>query len=369
MKKKVHKKKSKRHFERKYITLLLFCILIIGIFFGIEYINRDEQIVEIPEVPARHTYIPQYVLLAFDGAKDISIWEETRKFAKEMNEKGKPLSFTYFINAAYFLTEKTKYSYTGPEGNPGYTTIGVANNIEDLKKRIVQINNALNEGHEIGSHTVGHFSGKFWSKEDWEKEFKSFEEILFGLDTLYPGEKLPKLHLTKKDIIGFRAPYLDHNSKLYDVLPAFNFKYDSSQVSLDNGWPQKDTHGVWRIPLGTTLIGFAQRPIIAMDYNIYNFQTNVTSTLKKGTPEWEKAYKETYDSYKEYFDRKYNGDRAPVLIGHHFEDWNDNLYWEAMKSFAEEVCGKQEVECVTFRDLVKYLDTYGPATSTPQVKH
>src|ERR1700759_2357249 len=42
---------------------------------------------------------PQFVVLAFDGSKSLGMWQETRKFAKDMTAAGKPVKFTYFINA------------------------------------------------------------------------------------------------------------------------------------------------------------------------------------------------------------------------------------------------------------------------------
>jgi len=37
--------------------------------------------------------------------------------------------------------------------------------------------------------------------------------------------------------------------------------------------------------------------------------------------------------------------------------WNDGMYWEAMKAFAERVCGMPDVECVTMSTLAGALES------------
>jgi hypothetical protein len=33
------------------------------------------------------------------------------------------------------------------------------------------------------------------------------------------------------------------------------------------------------------------------------------------------------------------------------------VYWEATKDIAREICGKPEVYCVTYREMIEYLNT------------
>lgn len=73
---------------------------------------------------------PQYVAFAFDGSKSNAMWSETQEFAERMrngleqpntdlalfgleaNQK-MPISFTYFVNAAYYLDQGHKNCYIG----------------------------------------------------------------------------------------------------------------------------------------------------------------------------------------------------------------------------------------------------------------
>ena len=50
----------------------------------------------------------------------------------------------------------------------------------DVAARLDHIWSARAEGHEIASHTCGHFDGKDWSREDWLAEFKAFDRVMLG---------------------------------------------------------------------------------------------------------------------------------------------------------------------------------------------
>lgn len=342
----------------KIFSFLILCIIFIGLASALRLIHI--QFAPHPKVVApKLDYIPQFVLISFDGSKSIDIWKDIRFLKDEMKASRTPINVTHFMNAAYFLTEETRNLYTSPGQVTGTTNIGVSNGVEDIRARITEVNMAITDGDEIVPHTVGHFSGLLWGKEDWENEFASFNRIVFGLDTIYHDENLPKLHLKEEDIIGFRAPYLDKSPGLYEALHAMQYTYDSSEVGSGDDWPTQDKEGMWHIPLGTLYVGPSRTPVLAMDYNIYVHDTNAEDVLKRGTEEWKRAYKDTLMGWREYFDRNYNGSRAPVLIAYHFGKWNDSLYWEVLKDITRQVCGKLEVRCGTYKELIDYLKEYG----------
>ena len=62
------------------------------------------------------------------------------------------------------------------------------------------------------------------------------------------------------------------------------------------------------------------------------------------------------DSYLAYFRANYTGNRAPIHIGHHFSDYQNGAYRDALKSFARAVCGLPEVRCVTYKTLADFMD-------------
>ncbi len=336
------------------VHLILFCIVLFGIIAIVLYKRPTPA----PTPPP--SYIPQFVLISFDGSKSIDIWKDIRALKDEMKASGTPIHVTQFINTAYFLTGATRDQYEGPGQERGQTNIGVSDGIEDIRARINAINNAVLDGDEIAVHTTGHFSGLRWQKEDWIQELASFNPILFGLNTMYRDARLPSIQLKPADIIGFRAPYLDRNANLYSVLHELpHFSYDSSEVGDSVSWPKKDARGLWHIPLGTIEYGAQKSRVLAMDYNIYFRDSQAQDTIKTGTPEWQRVYTDTLNGFLGYFTRNYHGTRAPVLVGYHFQKWNDGVYWEALKAFAHQVCGQKEVKCGTFKELVSYLNTQG----------
>ena len=65
-------------------------------------------------------------------------------------------------------------------------------------------------------------------------------------------------------------------------------------------------------------------------------------------------------SYFNYFNTNYAGNRAPVHIGHHFFNYQNGAYNDALKSFARAICGLPEVQCITYAALADFLDNQSP---------
>jgi peptidoglycan/xylan/chitin deacetylase (PgdA/CDA1 family) len=307
-------------------------------------------------IAASATYTPQYILLSFDGSKSVAMWKETRDFAERLRKEGKPISFTYFINGVYFITRDTKSAYVSPTGRVGGSMIGYAESQNTIKDRIEAINTVIAEGHEIGSHAAGHYDGSQWTQEQWAHEFEQQNNLLFSIQANNSSPALPSLRLLPTDIVGFRAPELGVNDNLYAVLQKHGYLYDASGVAKMTDEPYKDTRGIWRIPLATIPFGKNRVPVLSMDYSIWMHQSRAQEMAVRGTPLWDSLYQDTLAAYKNYFEVNYRGARAPVVIGHHFSQWNDGVYWQAMKSFAESVCGMPEVRCATMREYALYRD-------------
>ncbi len=296
----------------------------------------------------------QYVIMAFDGSRSIKMWEDTRAFAREMTASGTPTKFTYFINAVYLLDPAHYNLYQAPHEKVGDSNIGFGDSVKDVQNRISEINQAVAEGNEIGSHNAGHFDGSHWSYDEWQSQFNLFNSIVYEGSKINP---LYQLYLKPGDIVGFRAPELGINKNMFAALKDQKFLYDCSTVAIGNMWPVKNIEGLWEFPLGTLKVGPHQKNVAAMDYNLYSTQTNVQSVARKGSALWNYLFKETYDAYMNYFTTNYSSNRAPVFIANHFSTWNDSLYWEVTKAVARDVCGKKDVVCGTYKDLVGYLET------------
>lgn len=310
---------------------------------------------------------PQFVLLAFDGSRSLAMWRATRNFAKEMNEKNKPLHFTYFINAVYLLDPDFHDRFTSPGQKSGVSNIGFATGEQDVLDRVAEINAAYKEGHEIGSHNAGHFPGGNWTLEEWRSQFDLFDDIVGNTQKMRPEYKL---EVPISEIVGFRAPDLSTNAYMYEVLKENNFLYDASKTASHHGFPYKDAYGLWQLPLPAISIGPANKKgyrsqILAMDYNLFIRHTKGIDKAKKGTILWNTIYGETMDAFNNYFESSYRGKRTPVYFASHFSLWNDGVYWQSMQDFAQSVCGKEQVYCITYKDLAIWMEAKSILETAP----
>ncbi len=304
---------------------------------------------------------PQFVVMAFDGSYSLSMWQKTLDFSQQMNENNHPVHFTYFLSGVYFLNFRKAEKYMPPEKPAGSSLIGFGNSNLDIEARVAYVNRAIAEGHEIGSHANGHFNGSLWSLDDWKQEFSQFNNLIFHIaanNDVSPEDAYKyTLNLKPEDLIGFRAPELGHNDYLWPALKEYGFGYDTSLVGKATDWPKKLDNGIWEFPLASINYANTQSRLLSMDYNFYFKQSGAKDIAKKGDGLWNSFYTDTYNSYYNYFENNYENNRAPVFIGSHFSEWNDGVYWEAMRDFAANVCIKPEVRCVTFRELMQYLDS------------
>jgi hypothetical protein len=79
------------------------------------------------------------------------------------------------------------------------------------------------------------------------------------------------------------------------------------------------------------------------------------------TPEESAADSEqVYQTYNDMFNATWNGNRAPLVLGNHFNAWNNNAYENALTKFVLEKCGQPEVQCVPFRDVLAWMSVQDP---------
>ena len=303
---------------------------------------------------------PQYVVLAFDGSKSLDMWNATRDFARSETAAGRPLKFTYFVNAVYYLADQNKAKYHGPHVSAGRSAIGFGGSTNDVLARFDQTNLAKQEGNEIANHAAGHYDGSKWSEADWKDEFDQFYDLLFNMfDKNHAGhtKRFPNgWSFSQRDMIGFRAPQLGKSAGLFQALPHYGILYDTSYTGTPKSWPKK-RDGLWYFPLASIPVAGTGRKTLAMDYNFYYVQSGAKSNPRMGHDYEEQMYQ----SYINYFEGNYRGNRAPINIGHHFSLWNGGAYWRAMQRFAKAVCGQPDVKCVTYDELLGELNKLSPA--------
>ncbi len=118
-------------------------------------------------IDLRYADGPVYFTPAFDGSQRFSLWLEVMRFARaEAKARGKGPHFTFFVNACYYST------------TPGHSEIGRAHSQGEVLVRRALTQLAIDEGHDIGSHGVGHADGRAWNEDAWRTEFDKFDEIM-----------------------------------------------------------------------------------------------------------------------------------------------------------------------------------------------
>lgn len=307
---------------------------------------------------------PQFIAISFDGSKSLNMWQRTRQMAKSSGAR-----ITYFVSGVYMLGNDKKNLYREPQRGVGRSAIGWGGTREDLNGRIQQMLAAAEEGHEISSHGNGHFDGgSGWSLQQWLSEFDQFHDFLYGIfhnnGLSASADLMDRWRRTlDQSILGFRAPLLEVNSNMYQVLgkqdwqltsepPSHRYLYDASKVSGTSYWPEKTTMGTWNFPLANLRIAGSSRRTLSMDYNFYVAQS-------KAQPQPDKAAQfeqEMFDTYMRWFNENYSSHRAPMNIGHHFSLWNGGAYFRALERFATAVCSKPQVICGTYGELVTMLN-------------
>ena len=294
---------------------------------------------------------PQFVVMAFDNCTELERWKELSEFAAEMNRSGEPLHFTFFVSGINFLADDKAGLYQPPDRRRGASQIGFGGTAEEVTQRVAYINDLYRNGHEIASHAVGHFNGSRWSAQEWAQEFVSFRELLTNVGTNNGLDGTVKFAFSPSEVIGFRAPYLSTSPGLYTALKDDGFRYDTSGESFPEKWPEK-IGDLWRFNLVELKLADSGRRALSMDYNFFAAQSHTVVE-----PQRRDAFREEMlQTYLDYFRSNYAGDRAPLNIGHHFFDYQDGAYREALKTFARMVCGLPEVRCATYAELADFMD-------------
>jgi hypothetical protein len=293
---------------------------------------------------------PQFVVMAFDNCTELERWQELTDFAAEMNRDGDRVHFTFFVSGINFISDMNRATYEGPHQRRGYSRINFGGSPENVRNRVDYVNELYRNGHEIASHAVGHFNGASWTVGDWDKEFRSFSEVL---NNVGPNNGLTdsKLAFAATDVIGFRAPYLAKGAGLYGALRNNGFRYDTSGVGYADAWPER-VDGIWRFNLAMLKIHGSGKGTLSMDYNFFVAQSRAATDPRLH----ETAREQTLQTYLAYFKANYTGNRAPLHIGHHFSGYQGGAYNEALKSFARAVCGLPEARCVTYAKLADFMD-------------
>lgn len=290
----------------------------------------------------------QLVIVSFDGAGDNKLWQRSRATAKAVGAH-----FTYFLACTLVMDRKTSAkTYQGPGQKAGRSNVGFGQSPEEVEERLRNIWAAYSEGHEIGNHTCGHFDGGKWSAEQWDGELTTFTSTLENAWQMLgkKGEEPEGWRNMVKNINGFRAPYLSQAPALTTAQRKHGFVYDASSVTRGPDWPvERDGMEHFGLPLIPE--GPGNRPVIAMDYNLF-----IRHSIGIETPDRAGEFEDrAYIAFRSAFDKQYDGERIPLQMGFHFVMMNGGAYWNALERLLRDVCRKADVACVSYAEAMPMI--------------
>jgi hypothetical protein len=302
---------------------------------------------------------PQFVVFSWDGAGEDSqrLFSHFRGVAKANNA-----TMTYFLSGVYMLPEEKRFLYQPPGRSAGSSDIGF-NDVQGVAATVEQLRQAWLEGNEIGTHFNGHFCGAGgvgdWSVEQWKSEIaqaRSFVQTWKSNTGLKDAQPLPFDY--DKELIGGRTPCLEGQQNFRAAARELGWRYDTSGVR-NQVWPERED-GLWDLSMHMVPVPGRAFETISMDYN---FMVNQSGSGTRGNPAmYDQWGAQMRDGLLAGFRRSYEGNRAPLIIGNHFESWNGGVYMRAVEEVITQVCTRSEVRCVSFRQLADWLDAQDPRT-------
>jgi hypothetical protein len=289
---------------------------------------------------------PQFVLFSFDGAGSHEHWQRVLPLAKSVGAH-----FSGFLSGIYLLTDAQRNRYVGPGHKPGKASISFGGSDENVRTLVSDLNTAVADGNEIGTHYNGHFctgaepSVGHWTTAAWKSELQQFFEYVNDAR----GQRGLKVDPTA--ILGGRTPCLEGNwAQAFPAIRAAGLRYDSSQPSDGVQWPRK-VSGIWEFWMPYVKVPALGKKVIMMDFNLW-FQYNHAQDDASRSAEFTS---DTLDTYRNAYAAAYRGNRAPLVIANHFNDWAGGAFANATEQFMDEVCTKPETVCSTYSEVMRWM--------------
>lgn len=296
---------------------------------------------------------PQFVLFSFDGAVSKQHWDKVLPIAKAKNAH-----VTGLLSGVYMLADPDKTQYQPPAGlKRGLSDIDFGGTRQDVTSRIAYLNQVIADGHEIGTHYNGHFcsngtqpSVDKWDTAAWNAELAQFKQIV-------DKSRAAGLNLPADAVRGGRTPCLEGKwDQAFPAMAANGLVYDTSQVALGVQWPTVQ-NGLYEFPMPEVRVPGLGKQVVMMDFNLW-----YSLNQAKDEP-WRAAdfAQIVLDTYKSVHQAALNGNRAPIVVGNHFNEWNGNAFSTAMEQFMEFVCDKPETVCATYTEVIQWMQLQDPA--------
>lgn len=275
-------------------------------------------------------------------------------------------------------------------------------------------NTAMNDGHEIGNHTVNHLNGQDFTLAQWNAEIG--DTITHLSKPFDPNEQPGSSNNTTGmganhlDITGFRAPFLAYNDATFKAIVQQGLTYDTSigegwdgaidgtnypwpytldsgsignQYMVDMGFPNispiEPYPGVWELGVTPVIIppddvtsqygiNYSIRDKVKANVSWFSLESGKITSFDYnlwGSAKLNKA--ETLATLKYTLDlRLQNGNRAPFMFGAHtayFNSKNAAIFGqisvrerqEVIEQFIEYARSKPEVRIVPYDSIIDWM--------------
>ncbi len=305
---------------------------------------------------------PQFVVLSFDGGVESKTGLMTHYLDLAKSVGGR---FSFYISGVYLIPDnKHKLVYDPPKHARGTSAIGFGDP-GIIKTRIDVLTRAWVEGNEIGTHYMGHFCGAngvgAWNAADWTSEIDQFNSSIDDWRQNNPqAATAGPLPFSSEVVKGGRTPCLEGNRHaLFTAIKQAGYVYDASG-SGGLQWPKKmKKWGIWELPLEAIKVPHLGMTL-SMDYNFLANQNNAQTTA---SPEkCAQIERDSEQAYSDALDGAYKGNRAPLILGNHMNNWVCNAYTNALTSFVKQAHEKYpDVQFISMLDLVHWMEAQDPA--------
>lgn len=295
---------------------------------------------------------PQFVIFSFDGAGSHRHWERIMAVAGASEAR-----VTGFLSGTYLLEDDQRSRYRGPGHAPGRSSIGFGGTPAEVATLVDDLNRARRRGHEIGTHYNGHFcagaepSGATWSTAMWHDELDQFFAFL-------DAARARGIELDPATVQGGRTPCLEGDwDQAYPAMAAHGLRYDSSRTSNGIAWPT-DAGGIrefWMPLVRVPALG--GKKVILMDYNLW-YSLNGARDEPARAAEFTAA---ALGAYRAAYDAAATQNRAPLVVGNHFNSWSGGAFSAAVEQLIPDLCLRPETVCATYTDVNAWLDLQDPA--------
>ncbi|MFD0206580.1 MULTISPECIES: polysaccharide deacetylase [Saccharothrix] len=293
---------------------------------------------------------PQFVLFSFDGAASKPHWDRIMPIARQANAH-----VTGLLSGVYLIPQEEAASYTGPGHRAGHSSIGFGGSRADVALRIGYLNEAIAAGHEIGTHYNGHFcvgdepNVGTWNTDQWNREL----DLFFGI---VEKARQQGFKLDPATVRGGRTPCLEGQwGQAFPAMRGHGLAYDTSHVSLGVVWPFVH-EGLWEFPMPEVRVPALGKQVVMMDFNLWYALNGA-----KDEPDRAGDYTRiVLDTYRSVYQATFNSNRAPIVIGNHFNEWAGGAFSNAVEGFLGEVCVKPDTVCATYTEVIQWMQLQDP---------